>query len=381
VDDRTTPQPLTLLRRNNSHPTWGDVLRLPGGALNRWIAEVAQPNCAEQHDFIDGLRLQTRATEICRLHAATWNVGALPPIFGSVASPLARSSPARFAEIGRQLAQSPYDVVALQELWDSPSAEILKHARFPFMAPKCFTPGLLGKSGLAIISRHPIVSVEERPFSNRVGVERFVRKGMLRALIELEDQQRCYVYTAHALSPPEPATRQLLSEERACRVRIRQFDELAAFMRSGDPTIPTIVLGDFNCQSGDKDYAHLSSILHNDIDRERWRWDPSPRPTFDIEKNRWARGYHAVSGALDHIWVPCRNNEDLVIHSSRGQMTPDRSGYHLSDHYLLEAKVTWFHGDKSRDNTTVSRSPCDRSVAPYLPVNALIQGAIPRPLV
>lgn len=334
-------QPLTLLRRVDTQPTTEDLIRLGPEEFIHWLAQHTIPSPDASHLFIQALQHDAKALEVATIKVATWNIAGLPRWLGAVTSPLTCFTPERYTEIGRRLASSAYDVVALQEMWDAETHRVLVAANFPHGAPHKQTYGLIGRSGLAILSRHPIVEYEERSFRNRPGVEKFVKKGMLRALIELENGTLCNVYTGHFLSPPEPATRAILSDERARDIRTRQFDELAEFIANGNPTLPTVVLGDFNCERGDQDYTHLRSILDIDLAAERWRWSERQRPTFDPHGNHWARGYYDSAAALDHIWVPSQPHHTLVLNTSIGEAEPNFHGKHLSDHYLLSGSVTW----------------------------------------
>jgi endonuclease/exonuclease/phosphatase family metal-dependent hydrolase len=340
-----TPQPLELLRHPHQAPTVATLIDLGTAGFIHWLAHHSEATNVAQHEFVELLRRKAKSLEYATLSLATWNVAALPRWLGPFTSPLTRFTHERFAAIGQRLAASSYDVVALQELWDRKSAQILTSSGYPHTAPERYTPGLIGRSGLAILSRHPILEYEERSFKSRVGVERFVCKGMLRALIELDKGVYCYVYTCHLLSPPEPATRSFLTMQRAQEVRARQVDELAEFMASGSPAIPTVVLGDFNCESGDPEYRKLKELLKVNLSSECL--GGAPISTFDPMVNSWACGHGERAAALDHIWVPGSTDHRLVINSGLGQTKPDFRGKHLSDHYLLGGTVTWLKNNRA----------------------------------
>jgi len=336
-------QPLPLLQRPERAITVEDLLRLRPAELLHGLAHALHPRNHLEHALRANVLQAAAAHTWGSVRVATWNVGGLPEWLGPVTSPLTRFSRRRFAEIGHRLAAAACHVVALQELWDSSTDEIIRTSRFPYMAPGSFSPGLFGRSGLVMLSRFPVLESEERSFTARVGVERFVRKGMLRALIELENGHPCYFYTGHFVSPPEPATRSLLAEHQARTVRTRQFDELAGFIASGKPGIPVVVLGGMNCAPGDPEYHHLRQILRLNVDAERWRFSPVPRPTFDPIGNTWAAGYLEYPAALDHIWVPESGNRLPLLNSTILQTAPDFRKRHLSDHYMLESSITWLN--------------------------------------
>ena len=339
------PQPLELLRHSHHPPTVGTLIDLGAAGFIHWLAHHTEATTMAQHEFIDILRRKAKSIDYASLSLATWNVAALPRWLGLFTSPLTRFTHERFPEIGRRLAVSSYDVIALQELWDRKSQQIVTSSGYPHIAPSRYTPGLVGRSGLAILSRHPIIEYEERSFKSRVGVERFVNKGMLRALIQLDSGVQCYVYTCHLLSSPEPATRPLLTAQRAHEVRSRQVDELAEFMASGSSGIPTVVLGDFNCESGDPEYRKLKTLLKINLSSECFRG--APVATFDPMVNSWACGHGEKAAALDHIWVPGSTDHRLVIHAGLEQSQPDFRGRHLSDHFLLGGTVGWLHSNRA----------------------------------
>ncbi len=134
------------------------------------------------------------------------------------------------------------DIVCLQELFMSEAEAFFDRLDHGHKARvdnrSTLFPLTFGGSGLGIASRFPIVSQTVRSFSRpQVGTERFARKGVLHARLDVGDTH-LDVVTTHLQSGYTPKARQ---------VRARQLREIANVVEElGSADRPFIVCGDLN---------------------------------------------------------------------------------------------------------------------------------------
>jgi len=137
---------------------------------------------------------------------------------------------ARFEALGDYLKTSNLDIVALQEMWDPRTRQILERANFPYNVTSPGFPGLALRAGLAICSRYPILSTHHLSFEHYGGVESAVRKGALAARILLPDGTTKLVVNTHLISPTEKLSYLLCSERRTVAIRTLQIKELSTWL-------------------------------------------------------------------------------------------------------------------------------------------------------
>lgn len=150
----------------------------------------------------------------------------------------------RVSQIASALFQG-IDVLCVQELWDKEAKALFlekaKNAGFIHQV----TPGnamWVQDSGLAIVSKHPIVSSRELLYRNGVQADALASKGALQVHIVL-NSKRVSITTTHMQSfyekRPDPLTE---------RVRTEQVQKLFAWLGEADAHV---VCGDFNSQAVD----------------------------------------------------------------------------------------------------------------------------------
>jgi endonuclease/exonuclease/phosphatase family metal-dependent hydrolase len=148
--------------------------------------------------------------------------------------PISRHRRARKQRFADHVADRPYDIVGIQELW------------WPWRRSFALEPLLLPRSGrdsgLALAGR--MASGDEptvRHFRAGNGIERLKRKGVLSARVRAEKTDAALaVHVTHLQAGP-----------RAGHVRARQVDELLDVVASERG--PAIVMGDFNFHAEDDD--------------------------------------------------------------------------------------------------------------------------------
>jgi endonuclease/exonuclease/phosphatase family metal-dependent hydrolase len=194
--------------------------------------------------------MQIRIPALIALRVLTFNAAGIPLVHPRLAE--------RLEAAGRVIRDGGYDLVGLQELWrDKDAAALAKAAGLEHAArvPRKVAFG----SGLAILSRWPIVKTEHGAFSSvRPSLRHpfegeFVpSKGWLLARVatpwgELD------AYSAHTLSDYPEARYHLL--------RMTELFELAEAIEANSAGRPFVVLGDLNSGPGDWEYDAFLDLL------------------------------------------------------------------------------------------------------------------------
>jgi endonuclease/exonuclease/phosphatase family metal-dependent hydrolase len=165
----------------------------------------------------------------------------------------------RIQGAGKAIAEGGYDVVGLQELWlDGDGDALALTSRLPHAA-RFGRAGAAFGSGLAILSRWPVLSKEERAFSSvrpslrhPLEGEAVPSKGFLFARLstpwgELD------AYAAHTLADYPEAQYHFL--------RLTELFELAEGVRELSRGRPFVILGDLNSGRGDREYELFLDLL------------------------------------------------------------------------------------------------------------------------
>lgn len=315
--------------------------------LITWLGSVLEHGFREPQRSGTGAVLSQHAAT-ATVSAMSYNVMGLPWALGFGAG---RSW--RYQAIGRALRAMCLDIVALQEMFCPRTSAVIEESGFPHVARSNRmhgSLGLIGGSGLAILSKHPILFAKEYTFSARSGVERHARKGLLLARIKtplgLWD-----VMTGHLASPPESLNCWLASRSTADQVRDAQLHELASFLdrRPNAAQVPLLSLGDWNIEETSLQYAALSSALGSDLHRIRAPHsgigrndiDPSERNdvagyTFDPDRNDFAFGKESEPSRLDYIFLRGASHEQYAI---RSQLAFVEHGRQFSDHFAPRVDI------------------------------------------
>lgn len=188
----------------------------------------------------------------------TLNIGGIPIVH--------RDLPQRVEAIGRELKAGGYDIVGLQEAWRDKDAEALSAGSGLAHLARYERDVLLG-TGLAILSRFPILQKFQRPFTARPSAlriyqgESVANKGVLMARIQTPGGE-LDVYDAHMISD-YPAYRYRT-------LRLTQIFELAEAMDAWSSGRPVVLLTDLNAGPGDSEYEILKDLLGlDDVCRRR----------------------------------------------------------------------------------------------------------------
>jgi endonuclease/exonuclease/phosphatase family metal-dependent hydrolase len=252
--------------------------------------------------------------------------------------------PHRFRHPDVAAALTDADVVCLQELWVRDAVALfdrLPHAHKAMDANHTeWWPLTIGGSGLGIASRHAFLDHSVRAFSRpHAGAERFARKGMLHARVDVRGTPVDLV-TTHFQSGTSSASQ---------RVRARQARELASFVREiGDASRALVVCGDFNVDglraARSAEYTVLKDALAGleDLGAEVDAPTYHPHPEHNLLAHRFDRG--APAQRLDYVFFRPPTKGGISAHAFRRSLDAliDRGTRetHPSDHFALVVDLT-----------------------------------------
>jgi endonuclease/exonuclease/phosphatase family metal-dependent hydrolase len=176
----------------------------------------------------------------------------------------------RMAAIGEALAGLRPDIVCLQEAFVGGDVAILAEALASIGVD--FPSGVLG-SGLWTFSRYPILEVFFRRFTQNgspwdtKGGDWWAGKGVGLARLELAPGELLDVYNTHMICNLGPA--ELVAHR---RLQVREYAAFA--LGATPPSVPALLLGDFNCGYGGQDSRFLHDVM---------RWAPMLQRRFGYD--------------------------------------------------------------------------------------------------
>ena len=187
--------------------------------------------------------------------------------------PISPDRQARFLALRDVIAKSDYDVILLQEVWYRSDHKLLRTARPYSTYFGSFNSGCsgvilpLGCSGLTILSRHPLSSVEFTPFKVRgkflkLDGEVLVQKGVGRARILWgPDEIAIDLFTTHMVSYTSNPDRE------NNQIRFMQMLETVNLIKKSDADVK-IFAGDTNARphiGKRQPYSLLTSIMTDSL--------------------------------------------------------------------------------------------------------------------
>jgi len=228
----------------------------------------------------------------------------------------------RLRALGAILAQSPYDVVCLQEVLYRNNLKLLRTAGYAHVAA---SGSVMLQGGLAILSRAPIRARFTRfKLRGPARPEWLMRKGAQVALLETAAGPLAVVNTHLSANRDDDWS----AGNRYTAVERAELDELAGLIADIDAAVPVVTVGDFNVP---RDTAPLAEFLHKTGMRDALagNTEPTYRPT-----PQWPS-----PPAFDHILLrgAVTAHAELVF-QQRVRLTDGRSAY-LSDHYGVDAQL------------------------------------------
>lgn len=225
--------------------------------------------------------------------------------------------------IAQALRQSPYDLIALQEVWGRSDAGRLAQASGrPYWAR--VPSGLFGGNGLLILSRFPVIETRHKDFScapsslSQLRYGEFIaRKGALAARVKTP-QGEIDVYDTHFVSDYPQANH---SSWRQSQI-FEFFEMVENFSRDK----PVLILADLNVGPQDEDYRLLRDLLGLE--------DSCLRKGLEI----CGISNDAAGKRIDHILVP--DGAPMSFHPRLDLTQPIAGlGIPYSDHKAVAAEL------------------------------------------
>ena len=174
----------------------------------------------------------------------TYNTWGLP-------SPIGTLLQARYTRLATRL--GGHDWVTLQETFSRSSATLRTVVGYPHQAWQSDTGALKIGSGLATLSRYPIVEREYREFGASTDMDRFSRKGVLFTRLQVRPDLLVDVYNTH-----------FQAQDYAEAEDIRRTEDnrvMVEMVKAHDRGYPTFLQGDFNGHPFDPAYQDLMTRL------------------------------------------------------------------------------------------------------------------------
>lgn len=232
------------------------------------------------------------------------------------------------------------DIVCLQEVFLREAGDLFDRLAHPYKlrddSRTMWSPLSFGGSGLALASRHPFGATTLRAFEGpNAGAERFARKGMLHARVDISGV------------PVDIVTTHLQSGygRGAETVRARQMDQLREWVDEvGAPERPMIVCGDMNvdgCGPTRKgEYVTLRRLFagYDDLGAQTDLVTFHPHPDHNVLAHRFEPGRKAQR--IDYILVRASARSTATSAERVLERRLEGANTHASDHFGLRATLT-----------------------------------------
>jgi endonuclease/exonuclease/phosphatase family metal-dependent hydrolase len=259
--------------------------------------------------------------------------------------------PARMDHLARRINALDAHVVALQEVFSEKAVQALGGlSAFPYRAwgerPDGAGLGLVQGSGLLILSKFPILESATKRFTRATGTDRFARKGVLHARVELPGGQEVDLFNTHLNAGGAEVD----------PIRAHQAGEMADFItRRRGAGRPVVALGDFNFTPDCPAYgafsrttglwdAHdrfLNALQSGRLPRHGFRPVALSREqwagfSFDPDRNPYCKRFSPSTPTcrIDQVW--CGSAPRARVQVAQTQLVFDQAepaGRHLSDHF------------------------------------------------
>ena len=327
------PFPIALLQATTRAEFVSALAKMPIELRDLWLRQALNAEYpARTQEFSTAMRLQL----------LSFNVWGLPSFGG-----LGGGESSRYPRIAAELARSPAGVIALQEMWDRRTTQIIHDSGFSFVSSGGPIGKLHGNSGLVTLSRYPILKHDFFAFTQRPGLERAVAKGVLFTRVELDQNTAVDIYNTHLASGSYGILGWFANREVSHQARISQLSELESWRQSHrTPGIPSVTVGDMNIDQEDSLYGTLPRLLGVDAYRARYPLNRYARSvsifsepevigaTVDPCTNRWAKWKRHQPQRLDQIWLSDLDPLRTALGIRRCFVAEP-----LSDHYGLEMEL------------------------------------------
>lgn len=260
--------------------------------------------------------LPVSATE---LRVLSYNIWGLPAPIGQDLEPRVE----RIAE-----AIQAYDIVLIQEAFDSHTASLPERAGFPYAYHHRNADLWRQPSGLMVLSRFPIVETDFMPFPGLAPPDLLANKGVLFARVQHPEIGYLDLYNTHYQSRQQPD---------AANIRIHSNNAtLKQLLLKHHQYHPTIIGGDFNAIPGNPEHQDLLQALPL-IDTYLMH----PQQELARIVNSWPSTALSSRRArrIDYLFLLENALWDYQVLNSRMVFAEPWRGYLLSDHLGMAATV------------------------------------------
>ena len=221
-----------------------------------------------------------------------------------------------------------YDAVVLQETFSSEHRNVIVNAvksEYPYNSDILGKDEILSfNGGVIILSRWPIIKMEQVVFEGCDGSDCMVKKGVIYVAVEKQGE-RIHLFGLH-----------LQAQKEYSQARVAQFPQLAHFIQQQriSPTELVLVAGDFNVDyfsNGiDNEFSQLTSVSNLVLAEE------SPAPSYDQTSNTLVD--EPVKERLDYIFY---SSDHLAPSTANNQVLHFRhEDLDLSDHHAIAGHFT-----------------------------------------
>lgn len=191
--------------------------------------------------------LASAADESVSVKMLCYNVAGLPDINAILGKAGAKDVPDNQLQLGKQLNDSAYDIIATQEDFGYHDSLIKNMQAYPYKT--VHTGGVPGGDGLNVFSKFPVYNEKRTTWNSAYGVindgaDELTPKGILYTVLDLGGGIYIDFYNIHADAYDD------IGSQKAREDNLRQ---LAALINSRKTDRPVIVTGDFNTS------AHLNN--------------------------------------------------------------------------------------------------------------------------
>lgn len=272
------------------------------------------------------------------LTLATYNLKMLPTALSPFTKKVRSGQAMRAPWIVDYLNGQPFDVVVMQELFDTAITKQIMvgiEKAYPYqIAPKSSESAFKGTSGVLVASRLPLKELGSITFEISGGVETAASKGCVLAEMKKDG-------IAFQLAGTHMQTGKDLEKNKHFS---RMRDEL--LVPNARPGVPQFLLGDMNITKGTPAYADMMRRLQlQDFDLD----DPRPQTAGD-PNNFWNKEKKRTEGhQLDYILLDPQGTETTILKQTILRPTREHEGKQidLSDHYGVAAEIRLVAGVKS----------------------------------
>jgi endonuclease/exonuclease/phosphatase family metal-dependent hydrolase len=257
---------------------------------------------------------------------------------------------ARYARIASEIERLHPDLVLLQEVWTK-SAAVVAPTNGGWMVARAPSANFFRPNGLMILSRMPISGGEFHAFSKAAFPDSLVRKGALKVTVQAPGGQRLNIWDVHLQSD-------------APRVRLRQIQQLAAWVRDADDgQTADLVGGDFNTTPDSPEFK----LLSRELGQTAHELAHLPfSPTYDgLSPNP------RMAQTIDYLFIRPRTPINRLEAAPTITFTNASPRQRFSDHVALEVALR-FHAQSFFASAPVtngfSRQPVAYSSHPTTPL-------------